>query len=757
MDTGLFFTCKIGSLPESTFNVVDFTLEEALSTLFTLEIKVVSDDANIDMDEQLLQKASLTIKANGQVKRTINGIVGEAFRGDSGFHRTYYTFTIRPELWLLTLTQDNRIFHFKSIPDILDELLQKHNVRFESKLLDSHKQWEYTTQRNETDYAFFYRLAAEEGIVFWFEENNMFYSDSRAGMTGGENLLYNSHVQSASREGVIHRLQYGAKMTPNAVHLKDYKFSHPDVGLDSKVQKTGPRPSYTMYESYGRYDDDSVAQQYAKYRLEAYQANSSSGQAESNSIQLMPGKIFTISEHPTSAMNSNWQIVKIVHRGTLPQAASGESGEGSAAISNQFTFIPGSIDWRAPFTPKPVVYGDETATVVGPAGEEIYVNEFGQVKIHFHWNKYDAPDENASCWIRVAQNWNGDGFGFLSTPRIGQEVVVSYLNGDIDQPIIIGTTYNGKNSPPLDLPAAKTQMSIKSKTHKGQGFNELRFEDSDGKQEVFMHAQRDMNTSVRNNRSTVVDVDHTENIGQHQTINVKANQSTNVGGDQSIDVTGQRTDHVVKDETVNIDANQKITVGADQTIEVVGNRTDHVKVNETVNIDGNQATTILGTHNVKVTGTQDVKVTGAETTTYENTHTFTVHGDQDAKHLSNQKVFVQGTQETTVNGTKTVTIHGLMTEQFQASHKVNVTGNQEITVTAEQKLQSKTLVISAADSIVIGCGQSQITMDSAGNIQIMGVNITVAGQSEYSVVAPKVHSNGSTENIVEGAVVKLNP
>lgn len=757
MDTGLFFSCSIGGLPESTFDVVDFTLEEALSTLFALKINVVSDDANIDMDAQLLQKASLTIKVNGQVKRTINGIVEEAFRGDSGFHRTYYTFSIRPELWLLTLTQDNRIFHFKSIPDILDELLQKHNVRAESKLLDTHKQWEYTTQRNETDYAFFCRLAAEEGIVFWFEENSLFYSDSRAGMTGGENLLYNAHVQSAGREAVIHRLQYGAKMTPNAVHLKDYKFSHPDVGLDSTVRQPGQRPLYTIYESYGRYDDDSVAQQYAKYRLEAYQADSLSGQAESNSIQLMPGKIFTLSGHPTDAMNSNWQVVKIVHRGTLPQSAAGESGEGSAAITNQFTFIPGSVDWRAPFTPKPTVYGDETATVVGPAGEEIYVNEFGQVKIHFHWNKYDAPDENASCWIRVAQNWNGDGFGFLSTPRIGQEVVVSYLNGDIDQPIIMGTTYNGKNSPPLDLPAAKTQMSIKSKTHKGQGFNELRFEDSDGKQEVFMHAQRDMNTSVRNNRSTVVDVDHTENIGQHQTINVKANQSTNVGGDQSIDVTGQRTDHVVKDETVNIDANQKITVGADQTIEVVGNRTDHVKVNETVNIDGNQATTILGTHDVKVTGTQDVKVTGAETTVYENTHTFTVHGDQDAKHLSNQKVFVQGTQETTVNGTKTVTIHGLMTERFQASHKVNVTGNQEITVTADQKLQSKTLVISAADSIVIGCGQSQITMDSAGNIQIMGVNITVAGQSEYSVVAPKVHSNGSTENIVEGAVVKLNP
>ncbi|WP_140921337.1 type VI secretion system Vgr family protein [Limnobaculum xujianqingii] len=725
MDTGLYFSCKVGDLPESTFDVVDFTLEEALSTLFKLEVQVASNDANINMDEQLLQKASLTIKVDGQVKRTINGIIEEAFRGDSGFHRTYYTFSIRPELWLLTLTQDNRIFHFNSIPDILDQLLKKYNIRFESKLIDSHKQWEYTTQRNETDYDFFSRLAAEEGIVFWFEENQLFYSDSRTGMTGGENLLYNAHAQSANRESVIHKLQYGARMKPNAVHLKDYKFSHPDVGLDSKVKQPGKRPLFTIYESYGRYDDDGVAQQYAKYRLEAHQANSLSGQAESNCIQMMPGKIFTIAEHPADAINSNWQVVSIVHQGTLPQSVAEESSDAVAVITNQFSFIPGSVDWRAPFSPKPTVYGDETATVVGPAGEEIYVNEYGQIKIHFHWNKYDAPDENASCWIRVSQNWNGDGFGFLSTPRIGQEVVVSYLNGDIDQPIVMGTTYNGKNSPPLDLPAAKTQMSIKSKTHKGDGFNELRFEDSNGKQELFMHAQRDMNTSVRNNRTTDVDKDHTENIGQHQTVNVTSNQSVNVGGNQSIDVKGQRTDHVVLDETVNIDVNQTITVGADQKIEVVGNRTDHVKVNETVNIDGNQETTIKGTHTVKVSQKQDVTITGPETTTYENTHNFTING----------------VQTITAKQARNLTVNGKLTEKFTASHDMNVTGNQKIDVTAKQSTHAKVIDLNGDDEINITCGGSSLQLKSDGTITLKGNKFVVEMADKMSVDAGKIELN----------------
>ncbi|QBH97018.1 type VI secretion system tip protein VgrG [Limnobaculum zhutongyuii] len=757
MDTGLYFSCKIGSLPETTFDVVDFTLEEALSTLFTLELTVASNDASIDMDEQLLQKASLTVMVDGAVKRTVNGIVAAAFQGDSGFKRTYYNFIIRPEMWLLTLVQDNRIFHFKSIPDILDELLKKHSVRVESKLIDAHKQWEYTTQRNETDYDFFCRLAAEEGIVFWFEENSMFYSDSRTGMKGGETLLYNAHIQSASREAVIHRLRYGAKMTPNAVHLKDYKFSHPDVGMDSKTKNLKKRPAFTVYDSYGRYDDDGVAQQYAKYRLEAYQADSLSGKAESNTIQMMPGKIFTITEHTNAALNDSWQVVNIIHKGSLPQPVADESVDKVAAITNSFSFIPGSVDWRPPFIAKPTVHGDETATVVGPAGEEIYVNEYGQVKIHFHWNKYDAPDENASCWVRTSQAWNGDGFGMMAIPRIGQEVVITYINGDIDQPMVLGTSYNGKNSPPLDLPAAKTQTSFKSKTHKGGGFNELRFEDSDGQQQLFMHAQKDMNTSVRNNRTTDVDMDHTENIGQHQTVNVTANQSTNVGGNQSIDVTGDRTDHVVKNETTNIDINQTLTVGGDQSITVTKNRTDNVNINETVEIGANQDTTIKGNHTVKVTGTQDITVTGAENTTYQNLHNFTVNGNHDAKFLSNQVLLVQGTQTTTVNGTKTATIHGLMTENFQASHNMNVTGSQTVVVTAAQNLQSQTLTITAADQIVIGCGSSQITMDSAGNIQIMGVKITVVGQSECSTVAPKVHSNGMSENIVEGAVVKLNP
>lgn len=540
MKTGLYFSVTIGDLPKDTFDVVEFTLQEGLSTLFTLSLTLSSKDSNIDLQAQLLQKVQLVVYSNGQVERTVNALVEKAERGDSGFKRTFYTITARPALWQLTLTKDSRIYHFKSVPDIIDEILQDYNIVVDKQLMDPHPVREYTTMKRESYFQFIARLAAEEGIAFWFEENQLFYSDSHLGMTGGLSLIYNPHPQIATFLPTISALKFGCAMRPTEAKTKDYRYSHPDVMMDAKSKTDKPLPSFEIFDSYGRYDDEQMAQQLSQYRLQALQSDSEQGQAASNYFQLMPGKIFSISEHPSQSMNQSWQIVTITHHGYLPQSLDNESDDRPATLTNEFTFIPGKNDWRPPFIHKPQADGDEVAVVVGPAGEEIHVNEHGAVKIHFHWNRYDAADERASCWVRVLQNWNGDGFGFLSIPRIGQEVLVGYINGDIDRPIIMGTTYNGNNRPPLDLPSAKTQMSIKSKTHKGEGFNELRFEDENGKQELFMHAQKDMNTVVLNDRSTVVMANHTENVVANQTMSVGKNRIIEVGENQDSTILANR-------------------------------------------------------------------------------------------------------------------------------------------------------------------------------------------------------------------------
>ena len=560
MNTGLYFSINIGELEQAKLDVVSFTLEEALSSLFTLTVQISSVDTDIDLQQQLLQRASFSVYSDGKKQRTVNGIVESAVQGKRGFKRTYYTFVIRPLLWQLTLSQDSRIYHFKSVPDIIDEILRDFNITFDKQLMDVHTVREYTTMKREDYFSFILRLASEEGILFWFEENQLFYSDSHLGMTAGIDLIYNPHPQSATKESVIHQLEFGAFMRPTEIRLKDYRYSHPDVTMDAKNQSNKSLPTFERYDSYGRYYDEKTAQLFSKYRLEALQADSELGTAESNCILLMPGKIFHINEHPSDKLNDRWQIISIHHKGTLPQSLDNESDDSPATLTNQFTFIPGRNDWRPAFSHKPQADGDEIAMVVGPAGEEIYVNEDGAVKIAFHWERYTAKDENASCWVRVVQNWNGGGFGFLATPRIGQEVIVSYLNGDIDRPIITGTVYNGNNRPPVRLPQNKTQMTIKSKTHKGEGFNELRFEDENGKQEVFIHAQKDMNTKVLN--------DYTMQVHHDSHLQVESEHSETINGNRYQHQKAEEHHLTESDRKTQILANDHKIVGQEEHISI---------------------------------------------------------------------------------------------------------------------------------------------------------------------------------------------
>lgn len=559
--TGLYFSCQIGDTPDGTFEVAEFTLNEGLSTLFTLSLTLVSKQRAIDTDAQLLQKGSLTVKLDDEEQRTVTGVIESIDMGNSNFHYTYYYVTVRPPLWLLTLDQDSRIYHNTTVPDLLKEILQQKNVQGQGRFLDTHQPREYITMKRESSYAFFSRLAAEEGIAYWYTPEGLYYSDSHLSMTAGLDLVYNPDSSPVSQLNVISQLRFGSRARPGETLHKDRNYDNPDYALKHQaVPEQGGMRDYTVFESYGRFQKDNVAEPFLRYRIEQLNTESKSGVAHSNCIKLMPGKIFKLTLHPVEAMNDRWQIVTATHHGVQPSAQMEQGQAQGTTLTNQVTFIPGRNDWRPPYHYKPLADGDEVATVVGPKGEEIYVNEDGAVRVHFHWNRYDAADDNASCWVRVAQGWNGNGFGFLATPRIGQEVIISYLNGDIDRPIVTGCTYNGLNRPPLNLPAEKTRTTIKTKTHKGEGFNELRFEDANGSQEVFIHAQKDMNTKVLDNRSTVVGTDHTETIGHDQKVTVN--------NDQTLVVEKNRQKTVNVSQKTEVKENDIESVGIKQAIEI---------------------------------------------------------------------------------------------------------------------------------------------------------------------------------------------
>ena len=548
LHTGLVFTCQIGDLPKSTFQVTQFDLNEGLSALFTLSIHAVSEQRDIDFANQLGVASSLTVSRDGKTIRTVQGLLASAEQGNTDGVKTWYQFVIRPEMWVMTLNQDSRIFQHKTVPQILQQLLDEAHIKYDNQFYqpELHQTRRYITQKRESAYAFWCHLAFEEGINFWFEEGpKLFYSDNHLGMTAGITLTYNPQAETDITDTTATTWRYTERLCSDVRIDKDYNPIRPSYPLSQNT--TGDvHQQHPVFESYGRFQEEAEAQPLNQLRYEQSQNYRQTGSASTNCFALMPGKVFTLTNHPSTRMNSRWQVISVSHHGVQP-SADNVGGEGTQ-LSNNVTFIPGTQEWRPPFHYKPLADGDELATVVGPEGEEIYTNEQGAVKVYFHWDRRGKPDHSGSCWLRVAQGWNGDGFGFMAIPRIGQEVIVSYLNGDIDRPIITGCTYNGRNAPPLDLPKEQTRTTFRTKTHKGTGFNELRFEDAGGREEVYLHAQRDLNIHVQydSHWHTQHDFKHridnqrfTEILGDDHLI-MQGTQKSLIEGDVSLQIKGAK-------------------------------------------------------------------------------------------------------------------------------------------------------------------------------------------------------------------------
>ncbi|EHZ3338509.1 type VI secretion system tip protein VgrG, partial [Salmonella enterica] len=385
----------------------------------------------------------------------------------------------------------------------------------------------------------------------------------------------------------------------------------------------------------GRFKDETHGEAFARYQMEGWRHDTETATCISNSPELCPGKRFTLTGHPSEALNREWQVVSCVLAGDQPQALHGSGGQGTT-LDNHFEAIPADRTWRVPPQPKPSVDGPQSAIVTGPAGEEIFCDEHGRVRVRFHWDRYCPGNEDSSCWVRVSQAWAGAGFGNLAIPRVGQEVIVDFLNGDPDQPIIMGRTYHQDNRSPGSLPGTKTQMTIRSKTYKGDGFNELRFEDATGKEELYMHAQKDMTTEVLHDRTTTVNNNHTETVvvgqtvsvgtkkeGGHdqkitvandQKITVQNNQTLNVNNDRKKDVGNNQDSKVVGDDTEAVEKSQNITVGKDYTLTVTNSLT--IKVGECV-LKMNKDGTIL-LNGVKIQLKADDSIKGVASTVHFN-------------------------------------------------------------------------------------------------------------------------------------------
>ncbi|UUE37320.1 type VI secretion system tip protein VgrG [Pectobacterium aroidearum] len=597
--TGLQFTVKVGALAAGTFAVVDFRLDEGLNRPFSLSLSLASAQPDVDFGAVLDQPCELMIWYEGELKRRVSGIVSGFTQGDTGFRRTRYQIEVRPALWRLGLRTNARIFQAQKPEAIISMLLEEAGITdYAFALRNEHVVREYCVQYRESDLAFITRLAAEEGMYFFHEyeegKHRVVFADDAGALTKGPELFFNLATQGLSEGEYVRRFHYAERVSTAEVELKDYSFKTPAYGLSHKKMSgelEHQRESYQHYDYPGRYKQDPSGKAFSGYRLDALRSGAVTSEGESNCAGLMPGSTFTLTEHPNTTLNAVWQTVSVTHVGQQPQALEEESGGEPTTMSNSFAVVKGTTTWRAAMPYKPMVDGPQIATVVGPTGEEIYCDPYGRVKLQFPWDRYGASNDQSSCWVRVSQGWAGGQYGMIAIPRIGHEVIVSFLEGDPDQPIVTGRTFHATNPTPYPLPANKTRTVLRTKTHQGEGFNELRFEDQAGQEEIYLHGQKDLKALVENDVVWHIKHDaHTE-IDNERVTRVKANDH--------LTVENEKRDHVKGDLSLTVDASMHQKLG--QALLVEAGEEVHVKAGAKVVLEaGAELTLKVGGSFVKI-------------------------------------------------------------------------------------------------------------------------------------------------------------
>ncbi|CAB3665167.1 type VI secretion system Vgr family protein [Trinickia soli] len=706
------------------------TGEEALSALFEYRIEALASSHSLSLRELLGKPVTVQVRTQGGAIRYMNGVVARASLSGRRAERHYgYELIVRPWLWLATRRTDFRIFQNKTVPEIVQEVLSRYGFPVETRLSESYVPREYCVQYDESDANFVSRLMEFEGIYYFFkhaaDSHTLVLCDamsSHVALPGYETIPYLAHDRAtiADEEHIDSWLPAQA-VSVGAHQVSDYDYIKPRADLSAR--RVDPRghdhDSYEAFEWPGGYRDDAQGERYTRLRLEELQAEHERAEAGCDVRGMAPGYLFTLTRCPRADQNREHLVLRCDYRFQENPYASNDEAH-TVEHCTQLRVQPSSLPYRpARVTPRPRTHGPQTATVVGPPGEEIWTDRHGRVKLQFRWDRYGQSDQNSSCWVRVSSPWAGSGFGGVQIPRVGDEVVVDFINGDPDYPIVTGRVFNGERTPPWDLPANATQSGLLSRSSPGgatEHANALRFEDSKGAEQLWLHAERNFDAETEQNHTLTIGADHTHTVGNNETMSVGSDRQRSVG----------------QNETVSIGQHRTATIGGNETHTVQGSHTHAVGQAQTVTIGTDRQATIGGSHTETVVANKTVNIG-------QLYHTTTPQ------------------MKTTVTATHIEEI-GARTSSIAHAHVVDVGGAQTVSVAGNHTMSvGNDVVIIAGNQLSLLCGNASITLTKSGKIEIQGVTVESVGSDSHSIRGKTVTASATGEHTVEGGVLKLNP
>ena len=726
-----------------------------VSALEETQLFLLSDKPDIAPEKLLGQAVNIKLQLRDGAVRHLCGLVTRFGLGRHQGRHFGYLAEVRPWLWFLTRRSDCRIFQDMAVPDIVKKVFGNYGgiAVHEFRLTGSYRTRDYTVQYRETDFNFVARLMEDEGIYWYFEhsegEHKLIVADSPSALSRAphaEELPYYGNAGQASPDvDMVTDWNFAREVRPGKTALRSYNFETPSnpLAVNSAEARAHDLADYELFDYQGDYYNGGDGSQIVAVRLDEAQSQHERLSGSTNAYGLANGRLFKLTRHPREDQNAEYFVVQTQINASINSL---ESGNETGDYSCRFSAVPASQNYRPPRrTPKPFVQGPQSAVVTGPAGEEIYTDKYGRVKVQFHWDRYGKKNETSSCWMRVSHPWAGKSFGAIHIPRIGQEVIVDFLEGDPDQPLITGRVYNAEQMPPWELPGNMTQSGILTRSSKGGAYsnaNAIRFEDKKGEEQLWLHAEKDQLTEVEHDEDKWVGNDRRKTIDRDETNHIKRDRTETVDRNEKITVHGWRTEEVDGDETISIHSNRTETVDLDESITIHKNRSERVDLNETISIGANRAEDVALNESISIGKNRNETVGQNESVSIGGNRNKSVAKNESAKIGKGWSIKVGKTKTETVGMAYMQNVGMGRMENVGLGYSLNV-GAAMVTVVGMMKSTNvgKSYSITAGDELSITVGKAKLTMKSDGSIQLEGSKLTLAGTDEINLVSPNINNN----------------